>query len=142
MYEIGRFLAEVTGASALTAKTGTDQILIEFRFLEGPNNGNRISEYLALTDAALPYTVKKLRACGLPEDDLTRLDAMKGTEVELTLKNDTKQDGRTFARVAFIDRPRSQSVGDSNSAKAIAEKWKAKIAALPKEVEPPDPFGG
>lgn len=142
MYEIGRFLAEVTGASALTAKTGTDQILVEFRFLEGPNNGNRITEYLALTEAALPYTIKKLRACGLPNDDLTQLDAMKGTEVEITLKEDTKQDGKPRARVAFIDTPRSQRVGDSNTAKAIAEKWKAKIAALPKEAEQPDPFGG
>lgn len=140
MYEIGRWLAEVTAAALTTAKTGTDQVLVEFRFLEGPNEGQRITEYLALTDGALPYTVKKLRACGLPNDDLARIEAMIGTEVDITLKQETRQNGKEMARVSFIDPPRAKRVSDPEVTQRVADKWRAKIAALPKEAEQPDPF--
>lgn len=140
MYATGKYIATVEGGMLTRSSSkGTEQVAVEFRLAEGPDNGSRITAYLALTEGRLPYTVKELRICGWQGDDLSNLDSIKGNEVELVLDEDT-YNGKTRVKVAFINRPGGpKSVSDAS---AIAEKWKPKIAALPKEVEPPDPFGG
>ena len=139
MFTTGRFIAAVEGAMLTkSSNKGTEQVAVEFRLLEGPNSGQRITAYLALTEARLPYTVKELRICGFQGDDLTALDGLKGTEVELVLDDDT-YNGKTRTKVSFINKPGGPK--EASDKAAVAAKWRAKIAALPKEAEQPDPFG-
>lgn len=139
-YELGTYGAEVEDAQLTTAKTGTDQVYVDFRFTEGPNQGKRINDYFALTDAALKYTMGKLRACGLADDDLGNLASIRGAKVELVLKEEQdKRDGTMRTRIAFVNKPgEGRAAAPPEEQSAIANKWKAKIAALPKEES--DPF--
>lgn len=139
-YATGKFIATVEGAMLTTSPSkGTEQVAVEFRIMEGPDNGARITHYAALTDARLPYTVKELRICGWQGDSLADLSSVIGTEVELVLDEET-YNGKTRTKVKFINKPGGAK--SAENAPAIAEKWRAKIAALPKDPEPTDPFAG
>lgn len=140
MIEIVPALAVLNAATLTTAKTGTDQVFVEFTFTDGPNKGKRITDYLALTDAALPWTMKKLRNCGLPEDaGLEELSSIIGGEAEIVPKEEADRNGEMRVRIAFINKPGGGRPAVDPAAQVnIAQKYKAKIAALPKEASPFD----
>lgn len=129
MYAKGEFLAEVIGGALTVAQTGTEQAAMQFRFLEGPSEGQTISEYLALSDAALPYSLPKLRTCGWTGDDIGDLSMCVGTKVRLVIKHEEYM-GKTRARVQFINKVRELPKLEESKRLTIAERLKAKIAAI------------
>lgn len=129
MYAKGEFLAEVVSGTLAVAQTGTEQAAMQFRFLEGDNQGQTISEYLALSDAALPYSIPKLRVCGWTGDDVSDLSMCTGTKVRLVIKHEEYM-GKVRARVQFINKVRELPKLEEGKRMSIAEKLKAKIAAI------------
>lgn len=138
MYAQGKFKAEVLGGVLTKSSSkGTEQVAVTFRLLEGPDEGRDITAYLALTDARLPYTVKELRLMGW-KDDLNDLLTIQGSFVDLVLEHE-QYNGKTQTKVKFINAPGTGGVKAADDAAAIADRWRAKIAALPRE-ESADPF--
>lgn len=105
--EVGNHTGEVVATGLKKAKTGNVQILIQFK----DEADNTITAYLATTEAAWPYTEKKLEACGFVmadnDYDLTRLNdpdcpivGMK--DIPFTVKAKQGQDGNTYNEVSWI----------------------------------------
>lgn len=125
----GEFAAQVVEANLTVAQTGTEQVAVRFRLLEGPDEGSTIVEFFALTDNALAYTVEKLRTCGWG-DDLGELSGMIDTKVRLVIKHEDSRDGKTRARVQFVNAFREAPKLSADQAAGVASKWKDKIAAI------------
>lgn len=130
MISKGEFGAEVLGGTLTTAQgTGTEQVAVQFRIWEGPDEGSTISEYLALTDAALPYSIEKLRTCGWTGDDISDLSMIAGTRVRLKIIHE-EYNGRSKARVKFINAWREPKKLEAEAQRGIADRLRSKIAAL------------
>lgn len=130
MISKGDFGAEVVAAALTVAQgTGTEQVAVQFRFMEGADEGSTITEYLALSDAALPYTVEKLRTCGWTGDDISVLDMLVGTRVRLKVVHEDYQ-GKTRARVRFINPWRELKRLAAEETQGIAARLRSKIAAI------------
>lgn len=71
-------------------KNGHEQIVIDL-MVTVPMAGDveeekRLSTFLVFSDAAAPYAVERLRACGWQGDDLTDLRGIDANEVDVTVK--------------------------------------------------------
>jgi len=64
------------------SENGNDQIAIDLDLGEM----GRASTILNFSDAAAPYAVQRLRACGWKGNDLTRLDGIDANEVDVQVK--------------------------------------------------------
>lgn len=104
---VGNHTGEVVATGLKKAKTGNVQILIQFKDEED----NTITAYLATTEAAWPYTEKKLEACGFVmadnDYDLTRLNdpdcpIIGMRDIPFTVKSKTAPDGTDHNEVSWI----------------------------------------
>jgi hypothetical protein len=105
---VGNHVGEIVATGLKkAASSGNVQVLVQFRDEEG----NAITAYLATTEAAWPYTEKKLAACGFVMADndfnLERLNdadcpiiGMKG--VPFTVKTEADLAGEMQHRVGWI----------------------------------------
>lgn len=135
-YQEGTWGAEVLGAMlTVSSQKKTPQVAIEFRLMDGPDQGSKIIHYAAVTEGRLKYTVEELRTCGWTGDDLEDLSTVKaGTPVELVLAEE-EYNGRVNTKVRFINAPGRKP---PSAPAGIGAEWRAKIAALAKPEK--DPF--
>lgn len=128
-YSPGTWKAEVLAAGLTSSPNkGTPQVAIEFKLLEGPDAGGRITHYAAITEKRLEYTVKELRACGWSGDDLDDLSSVvAGTPVDLVLAEE-EYEGKTRTKVAFINEPGRMAGGPAP--KGVGQAWRDRIRAL------------
>lgn len=68
----------------LTEKGG-DQIALDIELV----SGDRVTTLLYFTDAAAPYAIERLRACGWVGDDVTQLDGIEKNEIDVQIKYET-----------------------------------------------------
>lgn len=125
-YANGKWRAAVVSGHLTVAKTGTEQIAVKFGLRSGPDEGSEITEYLALTDKALPYTLEKLRTCGWQGDNVEDLSSLGG-EVDITIADEVGRDGVARARVKYIDPP---GAAGTPVPEGVGAKWREKIRAL------------
>lgn len=74
MIQAGRFIAHAHVAKLGTTETGKDQIGVQFRLDEGPDEGELVSWYGYFTDKAVQRTLESLRHCGFVGYDLNVFD--------------------------------------------------------------------
>ena len=79
-YYKGRALA---GSEQYGSKDGTDQIALD---VSVPSLNRTFTTFLYFTDAAAPYAIERLRACGWKGDDITKLVGIDGNEVDVQIK--------------------------------------------------------
>lgn len=105
--EVGNHTGEVVATGLKKAKTGNVQILIQFK----DEADNTITAYLATSEAAWPYTEKKLEACGFVmadnDYDLTKLNEpdcpiIAMADIPFTVKAKVGPDGNTYNEVSWI----------------------------------------
>lgn len=123
------------------ARTGTEQIAVCFEVLEGPYEGQRIQWFGYFTPAALPVTVRALRAAGLTGNDLTKLDGLGTRDVDLVVEMDPDRDGIPRPRVKWVNEVRErhvvlQDVLSNADRHALAERFRDAIAAIDQETHP------
>lgn len=69
-----------------TTDKGTDQIAID---IEIPALNRTFTTFLYFTDAAAPYAIERLRACGWGSMDLSNLAGIGANEVDVGIKYET-----------------------------------------------------
>ncbi len=72
-----------------TARTGTDQIVIDLLVELGDGETTRLSTVLYFSDAAAPYAIERLRALGWAGNDLLDLRDLNKNEVDVAIKYET-----------------------------------------------------
>lgn len=133
------------------AGTGTPQVGVELEVEEGDYKGERISTYLALSDAAADYTLQKLRNLGWTGTDIFDLEdpeksaSMAANLVEFTVElEDEVKDGQPVIveetgevkrrlKVGFINRGGGLAMKSSlteDAKRALGAKMKIRLAAL------------
>lgn len=121
------------------AGTGTVQVAIRFDLLDVVSEQgvcDSINYYGALSEAAYPFTVKALRACGWQGCDLTELEnnggGLDAQEVQLVVELED-YNGETRAKVRWVNTLGGLAMKDTlegDSLKAFATQMKGKILAL------------
>ena len=128
--EDGKYRARVANGSAQITKSsrGTPQAAVVFDLLDYP--GQTITMFAALSDAALAYTVEKLRTCGWRGCDLADLS---GLDAEVILVVEAEEyNGKWTSKVKYVN-----AVGASfanalagDDLAAFSASMKSKILAL------------
>jgi hypothetical protein len=80
----GRAVAD--GVQYGFTKSGAEQIVIE---IEIPAIRRSFSTFLFFSDAAAPFAIERLRACGWTGDDLGNLSGIDRNEIDVQLKYET-----------------------------------------------------
>lgn len=90
------------------AKTGTDQIGVQFRLLDDPWKGWTLPWYGSFTPDAFPATYEALTACGWRGEQIATLkqDLRDNTEVSVIVEPE-EFEGRWRARIRWVNPPQS-----------------------------------
>jgi hypothetical protein len=129
MIPAGRYRAIADGRPMLQeSKNGKPYVAIDFRVLDGEYAGEVVPYQGWLTSEKVEErTIKSLRAAGWKGDDLSDLGELD-QEVSITVEHD-EYGNRVTAKVAWVNAPRKPL--ESSKSKSIAERLKAKAAAIP-----------
>lgn len=98
----GSYKAKVVGKDYCKSKGGAEQLAVRFEVVDGVEAGHQIMEFLSFSDAALKYTVEKMRAMGWAGLDLADLSTLGTNEVEIVVRPE-EWDGQVKMRVKFIN---------------------------------------
>lgn len=133
MIDAGYYLAQATGPLAIgDTKAGGQQAVVEFKILEGPAAGQRITWYGSFNEGrALEITTESLKVTGYDGSD--DASVMKN-QVSLNIKHDEYQ-GKVSAKVAFVNPVGGRFVA-SDAATTAAAKARLKAAMLASGAKP------
>lgn len=138
MISEGKYRGRPVRAALGLAGTGTEQIAVQFEFVEPA--GERLTWYGFFTPDTEARTLEALRHCGWRGDDLSVF--VEGQpppegfdqEVELVVKHEVYQ-GKTNARIAFVNGGGGLALKNaltSDQAAAFAKRMRSRIVALDK----------
>jgi hypothetical protein len=112
----GIFKARIVNYQISNNKKDNPQVEVLFEFVDGDGlsgTSHQIRWWGQLTEKAMPYTFKTLATLGYKgetQEDFYKLsDGVEGgmldlgVEVELVLENETKDDGKTFVKIKYIN---------------------------------------
>lgn len=110
MIQPGKYRARATSAEDVqfgVSKQGNLQIGVLFELLDEEMAGQTISWVGTFADGkATDIAIKALEACGWQGDDPTEsLEGITNNEVVLVIENETGEDGRSYAKVLWVNRP-------------------------------------
>jgi len=137
----GNFLATVASTQWGKTKSGVEQIVIDFKIIEGIHEGERILWYGYFSAGAAERTLKSLRACGWRGSDLSRLGTLD-LHVEIIVEGEEYM-GKTRQKVKWINQPGSTALKNplaDSELKSLAERMKATAALLPEAKDDANPF--
>lgn len=124
------------------AGTGNEQIGFLFRIAEEPFLGKATTSYGSFSDAALPITLRVLRALGWEGNQIASIgrDLKKGTEVDLVFELE-EYNGEKRSKVKFVNAAgqiRLASVLNDDQRKAFGREVQAKIDLLVRKAKDDD----
>ncbi len=148
------FAVAEPGVCVSSTKSGKEYVAADFKITRGELAGEVVSWSGWLTDKAMDRTIASLRALmhnevvvlgnamGWVGDDISDLGELTN-EVSITVDHD-EYDGKTRARVAWVNPPKRALAADKM--KALAERIRAKASGVPSvpgapPVDVRDPFG-
>jgi hypothetical protein len=146
MLEAGEYRARAVKAALGLAKSGSEQVGVQFELLDV--SGQSITWYGSFAnDQAFEITMKGMRAAGFRGDDLADLSSLEDgntPEVTLVVVHETYQ-GKTQVKVKFINAGgglamKTQLEGDQ--AKAFAARMKGRVLAFNQGAGPAPSAGG
>jgi hypothetical protein len=132
------------GAHLSETKNGKPFVAVTFRVTKGEMAGETIDwQGWLSTEKAETRTMASLRYCGWKGDSLDDIGELD-QEVEIVVEHEVGNDGKTRAKVAWVNGPRPGMAVDK--AKALADRLRAKAKAVPLvDGSPPggddNPFG-
>lgn len=134
---IGRHAVQVVSHQLGRSGTGTPHVAVLFEDV----NGDRITWYGYLTDAAMESTLKALSAIGWDPmkfdgriDSLNGTDLLKGVEAEIVVEMEEYQ-GKPRPKVRWVNEPGGGGLGDGMSADeatSFAAQLRAKVLGASK----------
>lgn len=121
------------------SKNGNDQIVIDLDLGEL----GQASTFLNFSDAAAPYAIERLRACGWKGDDVTDLTGIDANEIDVQVKYETYQ-GKEQMKVEIATgggKVKLENQMDDRSKRAFGARMKQFLkgngAATPKPASKP-----
>jgi hypothetical protein len=131
----GTFRAKLVGKEMCRSKGGAEQLALRFEVTAGDKAGAQITEFLSFSDAALKYTVEKMRTCGWSGADLADLETLGSTEVEIVVRMKQDPGYEPRMRVQFINSVGGGAVAvksalSDSEKRAFAAKMRAAILGL------------
>ncbi len=113
-----------------SSKKGTPQVTIAFELGEGTEHAGETVYWTGyFSDKALANTMRALRNCGFVGDDLDTFndqDALSMKPVEIEIQHEDGNNGKTYVKVAWVNRPRA-SMG-KDELRSFAAEMKEKLA--------------
>jgi len=123
----------------------TPQVAVCFEIIAGPNSGDRITWIGYFTETVQKNgktvserTLESLRVCGFKGDDLDKFnDQRPDQEVQLIVDHETGQDGKTYAKVSWVNDPNRaggfvmENQMDPKQKRMFAAQFKAKLKSIP-----------
>ncbi len=135
---VGTFRAKaVSGALGFDGKNNA-QVVVSFRFLEGPNLGVVGTWYGSFSGKAEARTLESLRFCGWAGDDLSNLVGIDANEVLLVVGEDTFN-GKTSTRIEWVNEVgavRMKAAMTPEQAKEFAKRMMGQVLASKKATPP------
>ena len=133
MHPAGKgFRGTITDHGFSEAKSGSDQLFLVIRNNE---TDRLITKYLALTDAAIEWTVKQLRRAGYSGFSLSDLadgQRLVGNEVAYDVEHEINPaTGATVAKVGWINDPNRVGIQRSQNAATNAARFDAVLKKFP-----------
>lgn len=136
MIDPGKYRARVVDAGMSKTKAGRERAEVDFA-VEGETltwagyfGDNVDSGGKSLTER----TFDALRACGLKDDDLSRLHELAGGEASVTVEHE-EYEGKTRAKIRFVNPLRARMAPEE--AKAFAQRMRDKIKGRNGTTTPP-----
>jgi hypothetical protein len=145
MIEAGKVTGKARNWGLGRAKTGSEQIGIEFEILSGPDAGKSITAYLYFTEKTFDRTVESLRHCGWQGDDLASITGLDANEVQLVIDHEQDNTGELRARVKWINALGGLAMNEvlsPNEAKEFAARMRARVASIGKKAAATKPAQG
>ena len=119
-------------------KKQTPQVCVTFEILRGPYAGQRISWFGYFTDKSEKRTLEALRICGFEGDDIDKFSDQRPTnEVQLVIEHETDEEGKTRAKVAWVNDPtfgggmKMENALTGGELRKFGAKFKAALKAIP-----------
>ena len=113
---------------------GTEQINVDVEFIGGEQEGATATVFLYLSDAAVEYSIAKLRALGWKGDKISELTGLGDTEAHALVKYETYQ-GEERMKVDILaggmGRVKVGNPMDPRAKSALDARLAAKIKAAP-----------
>jgi hypothetical protein len=131
MINEGKYKARATDAKLGVAQTGNDTVAVAFELLDHP--GEHITWYGYFTEKTVDRTMESLRYCGWQGDDVSDLTGISSNEVEIVIEHEEDREGKTRARVKWVNRAgssKAQLKNEMNDAQKKAFAARMKGAAL------------
>jgi hypothetical protein len=128
----GKYKARgVEGALSETSK-GNPQVAILIEIIEGEHAGENYTWYGHFTEKTEERTLESLRHLGWSTDDLTDLTGIDANEVSITIGHEDDQEGKTRARVRWVNAPGGLAIKErmnDGAAKQFAARMKGAAIA-------------
>lgn len=126
----GTYKTRCTAIGIETTSTGKEYVSADFEISDEYGEETFIVEWRGwLTDKAMKRTIESLRLMGWHGDDLFELarDGAKDNEVNVDVRHE-EYNGKTTARIAFINSADLDPAEIEKRRRALAEKFKAASA--------------
>ena len=132
LHPAGRFRATAKEGDYGYAKTGTEQVAVLFEL----ETGSRLTWYGYLTEKTQDRTIESLLHCGV--SNIETLAGLGSKEVELVVQHEADQEGKTRARVAFVNALGSGGVAmktrmSDGARKSVAARLKGNFMKMQRE---------
>lgn len=137
----GTFRAKVVGKDLCKSSSGKEQLALRFEVTAGDKAGCQITEFLSFSEAALKYTVKKMRTCGWTGVDLSDLETLGSAEVDIVVRMKEDPGYEPKLRVDFINEVGGGAIAVKSALsdaerRGFAAKMRGLIAGLdPKQLQ-------
>jgi hypothetical protein len=100
----GKYRVKAVEAVFGEASTGTEQIGVLLEVVDGDHKGTLLTWYGYFSEAAEERTIQSMRYLGWKGVDITDLSSMyAGQEAQADIEHDTDQEGKTRAKVQWIN---------------------------------------
>jgi hypothetical protein len=135
-YTTGSFKAKALSGDLGYAKSGTEQVAVQFEILEGPDTGRAITWWGYFSDKAVDRTLKALMVAGWDGNDVAVLGGLGANEVSIKIEDDV-YNGETRQRVQWVNPLRNGpsaggAMNDTDKA-SFAERMKGRALHLKSE---------
>lgn len=109
-----------------TGKNGTEQVAIDVGI---PSLNRTYTTFLYFSDAAAPFAIERLRACGWKGDDIANLSGIDANEIDVQIKYEAYQ-GQDRMKVEIATgggRVKLENQMDERAKRAFAARMKAML---------------
>lgn len=126
----GKYKVRAIEGALTQAKTGTEMVQVIVELLDGDNVGQTMRWDGFLTEKTAQRTLESLRHMGWRGDMLDDLTGITENEVFAVVEHETNDEGKTYARVKWINGRGAGIRDEARMAPAAAKSLAQRFAAM------------